>query len=572
MTVNRIILGDNLDILRQIEDNSVNLIYLDPPFFSNRNYEIIWGDEGEIRSFKDRWAGGIEHYIAWLKERVYEMHRVLKPTGTLFLHCDWHADAYIRVEILDKIFGKNNFRNHLIWQRKTGRGETNHKSNRFGTVSDSIFFYAKGNKHTFNSQFSFEAEGYDDYVEKFFIHTDKQGRKYRVADLSSPQPRPNLMYEYKGYKPPKNGWAISLEKMKQFDKEGRLHFPKTKNGRIQRRRFLDELQGKPIQNVWNDIEMIGYHSKERIGYPTQKPEALMERIIQCASNEGDLVLDPFVGGGTTVAVADRLERKWIGIDQSVQAVKVTEFRLQKQQDLFSKPFTVQLYKYDYDTLRYSDSFEFEEWIVQQYGGTGNVRKRGDYGIDGRMSDNTPVQVKRSDNIGRNVIDNFMSAVRRFDKVLLEKNRKESKPVGYIIAFSFSKGAIEEAARLKIKENIIIKLVTVDEIVPIAKKPTITIDISEKSRDENSLWDLELMATGHSDAGIEFYSWDCSYDSKKGFKPSLIIDKEGRHRHQFKAGLHYIAVKVVDNDGLENIEVIKLQVNGKIERKNTNEQK
>lgn len=565
MTINKLILGDNLDILRQFEDNWVDLIYLDPPFFSNRNYEIIWGDEGEIRSFQDRWAGGIEHYIAWLKERVYEMHRVLKPTGTLFLHCDWHADAYIRVEILDKIFGKNNFRNHLIWQRKTGRGETNHKSNRFGTVSDSIFFYAKGNKHTFNSQFSFEAEGYDDYIEKFFTHTDEQGRKYRIADLSSPQPRPNLMYEYKGYKPPKNGWAISLEKMKQFDKEGRLHFPKTKNGRIQRRRFLDELQGKPIQNVWDDIEMIGYHSKERIGYPTQKPEALMERIIRCASNEGNLVLDPFVGGGTTVAVADRLERKWMGIDQSVQAVKVTELRLQKQQDLFSKPFTVQLYKYDYDTLRYSDSFEFEEWIVQQYGGTGNVKKRGDYGIDGRMSDNTPIQVKRSDNIGRNVIDNFKSAAERNDKKLFDHNRKESKPVGYIISFSFGKGAVEEAARLKIKENIIIKLVTVDEIVPIAKKPTITIDISEKSRAENGLWDLELTATGRSDAGIEFYSWDCSYDPKKGFKPSLIIDKEGRHRHQFKAGLHHIAVKVVDNDGLENIEVIKLQVNGKIKK-------
>ncbi|MDR2438843.1 MAG: hypothetical protein LBE12_05680 [Planctomycetaceae bacterium] len=565
MTINKLILGDNLDILRQFEDNWVDLIYLDPPFFSNRNYEIIWGDEGEIRSFQDRWAGGIEHYIAWLKERVYEMHRVLKPTGTLFLHCDWHADAYIRVEILDKIFGKNNFRNHLIWQRKTGRGETNHKSNRFGTVSDSIFFYAKGNKHTFNSQFSFEAEGYDDYIEKFFTHTDEQGRKYRIADLSSPQPRPNLMYEYKGYKPPKNGWAISLEKMKQFDKEGRLHFPKTKNGRIQRRRFLDELQGKPIQNVWDDIEMIGYHSKERIGYPTQKPEALMERIIRCASNEGNLVLDPFVGGGTTVAVADRLERKWMGIDQSVQAVKVTELRLQKQQDLFSKPFTVQLYKYDYDTLRYSDSFEFEEWIVQQYGGTGNVKKRGDYGIDGRMSDNTPIQVKRSDNIGRNVIDNFKSAAERNDKKLFDHNRKESKPVGYIISFSFGKGAVEEAARLKIKENIIIKLVTVDEIVPIAKKPTIRIDISEKSRAENGLWDLELTATGRSDAGIEFYSWDCSYDPKKGFKPSLIIDKEGRHRHQFKAGLHHIAVKVVDNDGLENIEVIKLQVNGKIKK-------
>ena len=125
------------------------------------------------------------------------------------------------------------------------------------------------------------------------------------------------MYEYKGYKPPKNGWAISLNKMKQFDKEGRLHFPKDKKGRIQRRRFLDELQGKPIQNIWDDIEIVTAHSKERIGYPTQKSEALLERIIKCASNEGDVILDLFMGGGTTMAVADRLNRKYIGIDQSV---------------------------------------------------------------------------------------------------------------------------------------------------------------------------------------------------------------------------------------------------------------
>ena len=333
--MNRLILGDNLEILKTLESESVDLIYLDPPFFSNRHYEIIWGDAGEIRSFKDRWAGGIDHYIAWLKERVEQMYRVLKKTGSFFLHCDWHADAYIRVEILDKIFGSKNLQNHIIWKRKTGRGETNHPSKRFGVISDSIYFYSKStNKNRiFNSLFSFEPEGYTDYVENFFIHTDEQGRRYRIDNLASPNPRPNLMYEYKGYKPPKNGWAISLEKMKQFDKEGRLHFPQNKNGRIQRRRFLDELQGKPIQSIWDDIEIVTAHSKEKIGYPTQKPEALLERIIKCASNEGDVVLDPFMGGGTTAAAADKLKRQWIGIDQSTMAVKVTEMRLDKQRGL-----------------------------------------------------------------------------------------------------------------------------------------------------------------------------------------------------------------------------------------------
>jgi hypothetical protein len=184
-----------------------------------------------------------------------------------------------------------------------------------------------------------------------------------------------------------------------------------------------------------------------------------------------------MGGRTTIAVADRLNRKWIGIDQSVQAVKVTELRLGKQQDLFSAPFSVQLQKYDYDTLRYKNAFEFESWIVQQFGGTSNAKQRNDFGLDGKMPDNTPIQVKRSDNIGRNVIDNFKSAVERYDKKLFSKNIENKKPIGYIIAFSFGKGAVEEVARLKLKENIIIRLVTVEEIVPIAKKPTIKVEIT-----------------------------------------------------------------------------------------------
>ncbi|MDR0705040.1 MAG: site-specific DNA-methyltransferase [Planctomycetaceae bacterium] len=560
MTINKLILGDNLDILRQIEDNSVDLIYLDPPFFSNRNYEIIWGDEGEIRSFKDRWAGGIEHYIAWLKERVHEMYRVLKPTGTLFLHCDWHANAYIRVEILDKIFGLNNFINEFIWKRSSNRSSISKAARK---NYDTIFFYAKSKKYTYNQLFmELSAASKELYKNK-----DKHGFYQTVPLLVSGKRQGETGKIWKNIDPNKQGqegmhWVTTPAKLNEYEKQGLIYFPK--NGKTPRLKYyLEQSPGVPLCEVWDDIQLV--QGKERIGYPTQKPEALLKRIIEMASNEGDLVLDPFVGGGTTIAVTDQLKRSWIGIDQSVQAVKVSELRLQKQQDLFSVPFTVQLYKYDYDTLRYKNAFEFESWIVQQFGGTCNIQQRSDGGLDGKMPDNTPIQVKRSDNIGRNVIDNFKSAAERNDKKLFEKKRKESKPVGYIIAFSFGKGAVEEAARLKIKENIIIKLVTVDEIVPIAKKPTITIDVSEKSRGENGLWDLELTASGQSDAGIEFYSWDCSYDLKKGFKPSLIMDKEGRHRYQFKAGLHHIAVKVVDNDGLENIEVIKLQVNGKIKK-------
>lgn len=171
---------------------------------------------------------------------------------------------------------------------------------------------------------------------------------------------------------------------------------------------MEQSPGAPLSEIWDDIRLV--QGKEVIGYPTRKPFALLERIIKMASNEGDLVLDPFMGGGTTVAVADKLNRKWIGIDQSVQAVKVTELRLHQQTDLFTNlyanSYTLQLHKYDYDTLRSKDAFEFENWIIGQFGGTGNVRQRGDSGLDGRMPDNTPVQVKRSENVGRNVVDNF----------------------------------------------------------------------------------------------------------------------------------------------------------------------
>jgi len=503
MEVNKLILGDNLEILKTIESDTIDLIYLDPPFFSNRNYEVIWGDAGEVRSFQDRWSGGIDHYIAWLNERVKQMHRILKPTGSIFLHCDWHADAEIKVFILNKIFGDCCFQNSIIWcYRQGGRSKNN-----FGQKHDTIFWYTKSKSEwTFNSDpVRVPYEGTGGYVSTG--RNIVNGKEYKVNPL-----------------------------------------------------------GK-IPEDWWDIPALNPMTKERIGYPTQKPEALLERIIKCASNEDDIVLDPFMGGGTTVAVADKLNRKWIGIDQSVQAVKVTELRLHKLNDgnLFGAPFTVQLHKYDYDTLRYGNAFEFESWIVQQFGGTSNTKQRGDFGLDGKMPDYTPIQVKRSDQIGRNVIDNFLSAVKRADKNLYDKNIAEQKPIGYIIAFSFGKGAIQEVARLQNQESIIIKLVTVEEIVPIAKKPTITVDMSELSRDAKGICEIEFIATGQSEAGIEFYSWDFEHDTEKGFRATVIIDKSGKQRTQFKAGMHVIAVKVVDNDGLESVEVIKLKVNGKVER-------
>lgn len=573
MAISKLILGDCLEVLKTIDSETIDLIYIDPPFFSNRTYEVIWGDKGEIRSFEDRFSGGIDHYIAWLKDRVQEMHRILKPTGSIFVHCDWHANAEIKVFILNKIFGEKNFRGEIVWQRTNAHNDAKKK---IAVLKDCIWYYSKSETFIYNPIY---AAYKGDYLESSYRYQDEKGI-YKSDDMTGAGINPNDL-EWRGYHPKNVGrsWSInkeaviklvgeekaktmnSAEKLDLLYANGLIEI--TKNGTPRFKRYLDKSKGVLLGDIWTDMNNLQAQSKEKIGYPTQKPEALLERIIKMASNEGDTVLDCFLGGGTTAVVADRLNRKWIGIDQSVQAIKVTEFRLNKQQSLFSQPFAVQLHKYDYDTLRYKDAFEFEAWIVVQFGGFANSKQRGDLGLDGRTRENQPIQVKRSENIGRNVIDNFHSAVMRYDKALYEKNKAEQKPVGFIIAFSFGKGAVQEVARLKNEENVIIKLVTVEEIVPIAKKPTLQVEIKDLGTTKN-LREIEFVATGQSEAGIEFYAWDFAYNEQQ-FLPTVLLDKEGKQTYKFKAGEYQIAVKVVDNEGLESLEIVKLKINGVVER-------
>jgi len=338
--------GDCLEILKGLPSESVDLIYLDPPFFSNRNYEVIWGDAGEKRSFEDRWSGGMSHYIGWLRERVEEMHRILKKTGSIYLHCDWHADSYIRVQILDPIFGDNNFRNEIVWCYNVG-GKS---KNQFARKHDTIWFYSKSKTKWIFNEKNIRVEmkaGKTSFGGK--IETDEDGRKYRLVYGTKNSKGDTKYYKY----------------------------------------YLDE--GKIPEDWWIDINSLQSGVTERIGYPTQKPEALLERIIKASSNEGDIVLDPFVGGGTTVAVAAKLKRQFIGIDQSIIATKVTQGRLERIGcDLEYKAhfdgFAVKTHKYDYDYL-FDKKFgmkdlAFEKFIVEKFGGEGNDRQIGDFGIDG----------------------------------------------------------------------------------------------------------------------------------------------------------------------------------------------
>jgi hypothetical protein len=268
-----------------------------------------------------------------------------------------------------------------------------HKSNKFGICTDIIIFYAKSDKSAFSPQYNKDTPEYQAYVAERFNLVDENGRRFQADNLTNPAYRPNLIYEYKGYKPPANGWAISKEKMEQWDKEGRIYFPKDPNSRLRRKRFVDELKGMPVQNLWIDIAEINSQAQERLKYPTQKPLALLERIVNASSSEGDVILDAYCGCGTTIDAAQKLKRKWIGIDITYQSIAIT---LERLENTYGKEFvdsiilngiprdmksaTALAHKKD-DRLRK----EFEKWAVLTYTNNRaviNQKKGADAGIDG----------------------------------------------------------------------------------------------------------------------------------------------------------------------------------------------
>ena len=273
---------------------------------------------------------GMKSYLIMMAVRLMEMRRLLKDTGSIYLHCDPTASHYLRT-LMDAIFAAANFRNDIVWKRKAGRGETQNAAIRFGVTSDVLLFYARSSATVVNRQYRPNNPA---YIASKFTHVDHRGRRYRLDNLTSPSPRPSLAYEYKGYKPPKNGWAVSRERMEQMDREGRIYFPSDKSKRLQRIRFLDELPGETVNTLWDDIPPINSQAQERVGYPTQKPLALLDRIIKASSNEGDTVLDPFAGCATACVAAERLQREWMGIDLSPLAAKLVKSRLEKEMGLF----------------------------------------------------------------------------------------------------------------------------------------------------------------------------------------------------------------------------------------------
>ena len=423
---NKLFFGDNLYILReQVATESVDLIYLDPPFNSAANYNVLFQEKtgeqsaAQITAFEDTWkwtqeAESAYHetvtsapervvkimealrgflgtsdmmaYLTMMTPRLLELHRVLKETGSIYLHCDPTASHYLKI-VMDAVFDPENFRNEIIWKRKAGRGETNIAAIRFGVSTDTILFYARSKAALMNRQYR---ESNQNYIETKFTHFDSDGRRYRLDNITSPSYRPNLVYEYKGHQPPPKGWAVSRERMEQMDREGRLYLPEDKTKRIQRKRYLDELEGETVDSLWDDISPINSQARERLGYPTQKPESLLERIIKASSNEGDLVLDPFCGCGTAITVAERLNRRWLGIDVTHIAISLIRSRLSDTFGSELAPYEVIGDPKDVASAEalanegLNGRYQFQWWAVGLVGGRpAQDKKKGkDTGIDG----------------------------------------------------------------------------------------------------------------------------------------------------------------------------------------------
>ncbi len=334
---NRIYWGDNLQVMSHLLREfrgKVDLIYIDPPFDSKADYKKVVSVKSvslknDYTSFEEAQYGDIwvnDQYLQFMYERLIVLRELLSEKGSIFVHCDVNRNYVIRL-IMDEIFGRANFKNEIIWKRRVGSSSAVHDSNQFGVSTDTILFYSKSADSTFIPQYNKDTEEYQEYIRTRFTSKDASGRLYQATSLVNPGYRPNLIYDYKGYKSPPNGWMIGREKMEQWDKEGRLHFPESKEGRIRRKSFADELLGMPIQNIWTDIKEVNSQAAERLDYPTQKPEQLLRRIIGTTTQPGDLVLDCFMGSGTTQAVAMKMGRRFIGADINIGAVETATKRL-----------------------------------------------------------------------------------------------------------------------------------------------------------------------------------------------------------------------------------------------------
>lgn len=457
---NALFYGDNLDVLRaQFPDGCVDLVYLDPPFNSNANYNILFRSptgsdaDAQVEAFKDSWhwndvaedafdqvmqsgharafdllaafrgaigTNDMMAYLAMMAIRLIELHRVLKPEGSLYLHCDPTASHYLKL-LLDAVFGAERFRNEITWKRTTAHSD----GARYGRNTDTILYYAKGARPCWNPQFI----PYDAAYAARFRHRDPDGRMWMDDNLTAKGlSGGGYHYAYKGVA---SYWRMPAQTMERLDREGRLHF--TRTGGIRLKRYLDEARGAPVQALWTDIPALNSQAQERMRYPTQKPIALLERIIAASSDPGDLVLDPFCGCGTAVHAAQKLGRRWAGIDVTHLAIDLIEKRMRAAfPDVALRVEGTPRDRASADDLARRDPYQFQWWVVAMIDAVpcgGRRRKGADGGIDGiiyfrperRAVARALVSVKGGERVGVGAVRDLHSAMER-----------ERAPIGVIV--------------------------------------------------------------------------------------------------------------------------------------------
>lgn len=542
--------GDNLEVLRHhITDESIDLIYLDPPFNSSASYNIIFKQpkdgtaQAQIRAFEDTWQWGIESeralnevlerhgrlanfltllvktlgknslsaYLVMMSIRLIELHRALKPTGSIYLHCDPTASHYLKA-IMDTIFGPRQFVNEIIWRRYGSHNDASQGSQHFGRVHDTILFYRRSNDTVWNQQFMPLS---DEYIKKNYRYEEEEtGRRYTTKPLTAPggAAKGNPEFEWNGYT---RAWRYSRETFQRLHDEGKLHYSRT--GYVRQKHYLDESKGVPVQDLWMDIPALAGANKERLGYPTQKPVALLERIIEASSNPGDIILDPFCGCGTAVAAAEKLDRQWIGIDITYLAINLIQARLRRDHDLLpEQDYALELTPKDMRTAQAlfdQDPYQFQFWIngligAQSIGaGTtkGKGRRGGDGGIDGQLFFRSPggetierviVSVKGGKNLNPGMVRDLRGVMDR-----------EGAALGVFVSLSEpTRGMTQEAASAGLYEYGSqsipkLQLLTVEQLlagvqpgvprgslnVSLEQKPVKTIQTDRRAKDMDPLF-------------------------------------------------------------------------------------
>ncbi len=431
---NRLFWGDNLHVMRQLPSESIEVIYIDPPFFSGRQYNVIFGDQNELRSFSDIWEDGMPGYLIWLNARLYEMKRLLNRTGSIYVHLDGHAVHYVKME-MDKIFGHDNFMCQIVWKRSSIRKAS---SKKWLSVDDVILVYCKNlGNHQFNTIYIPFSEQY----KKRFCYEDEVGKYYWI-DIGT----------------------YSEERLRKLEAEGRVRYPDNPDAHPRIKHYLHEAKGVQPDNVWVDISPINSQANESYGYPTQKPEALLERIIQASSKKGDMIADFFCGGGTAAAVAQRLGRRWTACDQSRVAVAITEDRLTRQVEeqtgkLFPIPdFTVEHWGvYEAQRLSEAPCDHFRAFVLRAFGALVEGQEGGIHGYKGAI----PIWVGDPDQkraVTSAEVQAFANAIR---KTL--RYKQDNLRDGIMLAWAFRPDAQEAADRLRRLEQTDLNFIRLDMV-------------------------------------------------------------------------------------------------------------